>query len=203
MTGEQTPLLRRPIVSGCARGAVRPKDLGICLELQARLVVASAGARVLRKGERWMVSSRLVDASCEVGKGLCWDILCLIRWVGIRHTVGLSGVGERPRTETREGHAPGDRSYLLVDEHSPRGMRSAGSLHRRKASRTRGLWCTGRICVTMVQERARMAGETMQMWGECWSCSEAASGNVESHLGRSVAYVRARPVTRADGSQGP
>jgi hypothetical protein len=31
----------------------------------------------------------------------------------------------------------------------------------------------------------------------------SASGNVESHLGRSVAYVRARPVTRADGSQGP
>jgi hypothetical protein len=48
-----------------------------------------------------------------------------------------------------------------------------------------------------------MAGETMQMWGERWSHSEAASGKVESHLGRSVAYVRARPVSRADGSQGP
>ncbi|KAJ7840274.1 hypothetical protein B0H14DRAFT_3458184 [Mycena olivaceomarginata] len=32
-----------------------------------------------------------------------------------------------------------------------------------------------------------MAGETMRMWGERWSRSEAASGNVESHLGRSVA----------------
>lgn len=69
MTGEQTPLLRRPIVSGCARGAVRPNDLGIRLELQARLVIVSVGARVLRKGERQMVPSRLVDASCEVGKG--------------------------------------------------------------------------------------------------------------------------------------
>jgi hypothetical protein len=43
----------------------------------------------------------------------------------------------------------------------------------------------------------------MWMWGECWSRSEAASGNVESHLGRSVAYVQACPVTHADGSQGP
>ncbi|KAJ7803368.1 hypothetical protein B0H14DRAFT_3487414 [Mycena olivaceomarginata] len=87
MAGERTPLLRRSIVSGSARGAVRPNDLGIRLELQERLVVALAGARVLRKGERRMVSSRLVDASCEVGKGLCRDILCLVRWVGVRHAV--------------------------------------------------------------------------------------------------------------------
>jgi hypothetical protein len=40
-------------------------------------------------------------------------------------------------------------------------------------------------------------------WGECWSRSEAASGNMESCLGRSVAYVRARPVIRADDLQGP
>jgi hypothetical protein len=82
---------------------VRENDLGICLELQAQLVVVSVGARVLRKGERRMVSSRLVDASCEVGEGLCQDILCLVRWVGVRHAVGPSGVGERPRTEMREG----------------------------------------------------------------------------------------------------
>jgi hypothetical protein len=49
-----------------------------------------------------MVSSRLVDASCEVGEGLCRDILCLVRWVGVRHAVGPSSVGECPRTETRE-----------------------------------------------------------------------------------------------------
>jgi hypothetical protein len=106
--GEWAPLLRRPIVSGCAQGAVRPNDLGICLELQAWLVVASVGAQVLMKGERQMVSSRLVDASCEVGEGLCRDILCLVQRVGVRHTVGPSGVGERPRTETREGRT---RSY--------------------------------------------------------------------------------------------
>jgi hypothetical protein len=103
MTGEETPLLRRPIVSGCAWGVARPNNLGICLELQARMVVASVGARVLRKGERQMVSSRLVDASCELGEGLCQDILCLVRWVGFKHAVGPSGVGECPRTETREG----------------------------------------------------------------------------------------------------
>jgi hypothetical protein len=50
-----------------------------------------------------MVSSRLVDVSCEVGERLCQDIFCFVRWVGVRHAVGPSGVGERPRTETREG----------------------------------------------------------------------------------------------------
>jgi hypothetical protein len=44
---------------------------------------------------------------------------------------------------------------------------------------------------------------TMRMWGEHWSHSEAGFGNMESRLGRSVAYVRTRPVTRADGSQVP
>jgi hypothetical protein len=66
------------------------------------MVVALVGARVLGKGERRMVSSRLVDVSCEVGEGLCQDILCLLRWVGVKHAVGLSSVGERLRTETRE-----------------------------------------------------------------------------------------------------
>jgi hypothetical protein len=48
-----------------------------------------------------------------------------------------------------------------------------------------------------------MVGETMRMWGERWSHSGAASGNVETCLGRSVAYVRARSVSCADGLQGP
>jgi hypothetical protein len=57
-----------------------------------------------------MVSLRLVDASCEMWERLCRDILCLIRWVGFKHAVGPSGVGERPRTETREGtHVGGGR----------------------------------------------------------------------------------------------
>jgi hypothetical protein len=71
-------------------------------------VIASAGPQVLRKGERQVVSPRLVDASCEVGDGLCRDILCLVRWVGIRHTVGPSGVRERPQTEM---WMTGERSY--------------------------------------------------------------------------------------------
>jgi hypothetical protein len=104
MTGERTPLLRRPIVSGCARGAVRPNDLGICPDLQARLVIASVGARVLRKGERQMVSSRLVDASCEVGEGLCRDNLCLVRWVGARHRPVWESVREQKRGDVvRQG----------------------------------------------------------------------------------------------------
>jgi hypothetical protein len=144
MTGEWTPLLRRLIVSGCARGAARPNDLGICLELQARLVVVSVGARVLRKGERQMVSSRLVHVLCDVGERLCRDILCLVRWVGVRHTVGPSGVGERPRMEMREGCTCWGDSYcwrtLSSHERSPRGMRFVGCRRSRcrKASRTRG-----------------------------------------------------------------
>jgi hypothetical protein len=54
-----------------------------------------------------MVSPRLVDVSCEVWEGLCRDILCLVQWVGIKHAVGPSGVGERPRTEMREGTCVG------------------------------------------------------------------------------------------------
>jgi hypothetical protein len=47
-----------------------------------------------------------------------------------------------------------------------------------------------------------MAGKT-QKWGEHWSRSEAASGNVETCLGRSVVYVRPHALSCADGSQGP
>jgi hypothetical protein len=46
---------------------------------------------------------RLVDVPCEVGDRLCQDILCLVRWVGVRHAVGPSGARECPGMETREG----------------------------------------------------------------------------------------------------
>jgi hypothetical protein len=107
-------------------------------------VVTSAGPRVLRKEERRVVSPRLVDVSCEVGDGLCWDTLCLVQWVGVRHAVGPSGVGECPGTETREGR-PCARGPVVScwwmpssDERSPCGMGSAGFLEMsccRKASR--------------------------------------------------------------------
>jgi hypothetical protein len=38
-----------------------------------------------------MVSPQLVDVSCKVEDGLCRDILCLVRWVSVRHAVGPSG----------------------------------------------------------------------------------------------------------------
>jgi hypothetical protein len=50
VTGEQTPLLRRPIVPGCVRGAARPNNLGIRLGLQARMVIALVGARFAQEG---------------------------------------------------------------------------------------------------------------------------------------------------------
>jgi hypothetical protein len=60
---------------------------------------------------------RLVDALCEVGDGLCWDNLCLVRWVSVRHAVGLSGGRDRPGTEKREGcprATGGDQSYPVA-----------------------------------------------------------------------------------------
>jgi hypothetical protein len=94
--GERVLLLRRPIVSGCARGTVRPNGLGICLELQAQPGGSVSGSSSAQEGERRVVSPRLVDAFCEVGDRPCQDILCLIRWVGIRHAVGPSGARECP-----------------------------------------------------------------------------------------------------------
>jgi hypothetical protein len=64
-----------------------------------------------------MVSPRLVDVSCEVGDGLCRDILYLVRWVGIRHAVGLSSARDRPGTERRRGRSRatgGDRLYPIA-----------------------------------------------------------------------------------------
>jgi hypothetical protein len=60
---------------------------------------------------------RLVDALCEVGDGVCEDILCLIRWVGVRHVVGPSSARDCPGTEKREDrpHATGgDRLYPVA-----------------------------------------------------------------------------------------
>jgi hypothetical protein len=115
--GDSAPQLRRPIVFGCVRGTVRPNDLGVCLGLQARSGGRVGGCWNIQEGGETDSLPRLVDASCEVGDGLCRDIVRLIRWVGIRHTVGLSGARDRPGTETREGcpRAKGeDRSYAVA-----------------------------------------------------------------------------------------
>jgi hypothetical protein len=113
MAGERVPLLRRPIVSGCVRGTVRPNDLRICPELQARPGGRVRGCWNAQEGGETNGHPRLVDASCEVGEGLCWDILCLVRWVGVRHAVGPSSVGEHLATDTREGCPCTNRSYLV------------------------------------------------------------------------------------------
>jgi hypothetical protein len=115
--GGLAPLLSRPIIFGCVQGTAKPNDLGVRLELQAR-----PGGRV---GRCWNVQEggemdslpRLVDASCEVGDELCQDILCLVRWVGVRHAVGPSSVRDCLGTEKRGGRpcaTGGDRSYPVV-----------------------------------------------------------------------------------------
>jgi hypothetical protein len=115
--GDLVPLLRRPIVFGCAQGTAGPNDLGICLELQAR-----PGGRV---GRCWNIQEggetdglpRLVNASCKVGDRLCQDILCLVQWVDVRHVVGPSSATDHLGTERRGRVTPweGTGCILLLD----------------------------------------------------------------------------------------
>ena len=49
-TGDSAPQLRRPIVFGCVRGAARPNDLGIRLELQARPGGSVSGSSSAQEG---------------------------------------------------------------------------------------------------------------------------------------------------------
>jgi hypothetical protein len=129
--GDSVPLLRRPIVFGCAQGTVRPNNLGICLELQAR-----PGGRV---GRCWNIQEGgetdglpwLVDVSCEVRDRLCRDILCLVQWFGVRHGVGPSGARDCPRTENKGGRPRVPRvgtCHILITGclRNPCGMGSAG-----------------------------------------------------------------------------
>jgi hypothetical protein len=105
------------------------------LELQAR-----PGGRV---GRCWNIQEGgetdglpwPVDASCEVGDGLCRDILCLVRWVGVRLAVGPSGARDRSETERRGGRP---RAMGEDQSHSLCGMGSTGFLEMsrcRKVSR--------------------------------------------------------------------
>jgi hypothetical protein len=99
--GEQVPLLRRPIVSRCVRSTVKPNNLRICLELQAQPGNCVSRCSSAQEGGETDSLPRLVDTSCEVGDGQCRDILCLIRWVGVRHGVGPSGTRDCLGTENR------------------------------------------------------------------------------------------------------
>jgi hypothetical protein len=89
--GDLAPLLRRPIVFGCAQCTARPSDLEICLEPQARLGGCVCGRSSAQGGGETNGFPRLVNVSCEVGHRQCRDILCLVQQVGIRHGVGPSG----------------------------------------------------------------------------------------------------------------
>jgi hypothetical protein len=119
---------------------------------------------------------RLVNVSCEVGDGLCQDILCLVRWVSIRHAVGPSSARDRPGTEKRGGHpraTGGDQSYPVAGRQvvtntvcvvwGVPGSWRCRVVGRCQESRIMGNGC---IRVTIVQERGRIAGETMQSGGE-------------------------------------
>jgi hypothetical protein len=76
--GDLVPLLRRLIICGCVRGTARPGDLRVRLELQARPGGRVRGCWNAQEGGETNGLPRLVDASCEVGDGLCRDIVCLI-----------------------------------------------------------------------------------------------------------------------------
>jgi hypothetical protein len=115
--GEWALLLRRPIVSGCVQGTARPNNLRIRLAVQTRPGSCIGGCSSAQGGGETDGLPRLVDVSCEVGDGPCWDILCLVRWVSIRHAVGPSGVINRLGTNKRSSMccaAGGDRSYPVA-----------------------------------------------------------------------------------------
>jgi hypothetical protein len=101
--GERAPLLRRPIVSGWVRGVARPNDLEIYLEFQARPGSCVGRCSSAQGGRETDGLPWLVNASCEVGNGWCRDIVCLVRWVGVRHAVGPSGARDCLGTEKRGG----------------------------------------------------------------------------------------------------
>jgi hypothetical protein len=101
--GELAPLLRRPIVFGCVQGIARPNNIGICLELQAQPGGRVGRCSSIQEGGETDSLPQLVNVSCEVGDGQCRDILCLVRWVGVRHRVGPSGARDRLETENRGG----------------------------------------------------------------------------------------------------
>jgi hypothetical protein len=172
------PLLRRPIVFGCVRGTARPHDLGICLGLQARPGSCVGGCSSAQGGGETDSLPQLVNTSCEVRNRQCWDILCLVQWVSVRHGVGLSGArdclgtGNRGRLSTRA--MGGNHSYPVNDllgaawRHASGGVRAG--LVRWRYAYAEGVespvsWGTGRIRMMIVQERAQMAGETMRMVG--------------------------------------
>jgi hypothetical protein len=111
------PLLRRPIVSTCVRCAARPNNLGMCLELQARPGSCVGECSSAQEGGETDGLPWLVDVLCEVGERLCRDILCLVRWVGVRHAVGPSSARDCLGTERRGGRPRamgGDRSYPIA-----------------------------------------------------------------------------------------
>jgi hypothetical protein len=102
---------------------------------------------------------RLVNVLCEVGDGLCWDNLCLARWVGVRHAVGLSSARERPGTETREGpHAKGgDQSYPVAGRRVATNAVRVVSLGAKTNAygnhmHMQGSWnkCVNHVCCTFV-----------------------------------------------------
>jgi hypothetical protein len=119
---------------GCAQQSLRPFVP----------TTETASDRSIQEGGETDGLPRLVDMSCEVGDGLCQDILCLVRWVGVRYMVGPSGViqslgtekrGSCPRVAPREGTS---RILLLGrvvmnticvvwgDEHNPCVIGSTG-----------------------------------------------------------------------------
>jgi hypothetical protein len=175
------PLLRRPIVSGCARGTARPNDLGICLELQSWLGSCIGGCSSAQGGGETDGLPQLVNALCEVGDEQCRDIICLVRRVGVRHGVGPSGVrdclGMENRGRLSMCHGRGSvvsmiywtpcDDVLCVGRASLVRWRCVcrGWLHIVGRLESPGSWGTGCIRVTMVQEWAQIVGKTMWMVG--------------------------------------
>ncbi|KAJ7799367.1 hypothetical protein B0H14DRAFT_3787976 [Mycena olivaceomarginata] len=100
--------------------AARPSNLRICLELQARPGGHVGKCLSVRERGETNGLSWLVDTLCEVGEGQCWDILCLIQWVGVKHGLGPSDARDHLEMAIGEGYTKSGReATTLVDGGDP------------------------------------------------------------------------------------
>jgi hypothetical protein len=107
--GSSAPLLKRPIVFGCARGTARSNDFGICLELQARPGGHVGRCWNIQEGGETDGLPQLVNVLCEVGERA-------VSGYPLPHLIGQcqacgrsvqcersSGNGKEERSSTRHG----------------------------------------------------------------------------------------------------
>ncbi|KAJ7829925.1 hypothetical protein B0H14DRAFT_3143744 [Mycena olivaceomarginata] len=179
MAGGWPPLSRRPIVFGCGKGLTKPRNLRTRPELQAR-PGGRLGRRSSVQGEGETSGlPRLVDASCT-GKVRPAREVVRKRLQKGSATRSATGVG---------------RSYRGVSATRIVHVEESVGLDRRRWKESKA----GEPSYPADDgaEASSRGKRAFGNWGERWSRSEAASGNVESRYGRSVAWFAGAMRRRA------